>query len=33
LVRENGAQVLRSETGIDNVASQRLHEKSGFQTY
>lgn len=33
LARERGAQVLRSETGIDNVASQRLHEKSGFQTY
>ena len=27
-----GANLLRSETGIENVPSRRLHEKAGFQT-
>ena len=31
--RERGANLLRSGTGSQNVASQRLHAKSGFQTY
>jgi len=33
LARGRGAVWLRSGTGIENVASQRLHEKSGFYTY
>jgi aminoglycoside 6'-N-acetyltransferase I len=28
-----GAHLLRSETGIENVASQNLHRKLGFETY
>ena len=28
-----GAKVLRSEVGIENVASQGLHQKVGYQTY
>ena len=31
--RERGANLLRSGTGFENVASQGLHAKSGFQTY
>lgn len=31
--QERGATLLRSDTGIENVASQRLHEKAGFKTY
>jgi GNAT superfamily N-acetyltransferase len=31
--RERGANLLRSGTGFENVASQGLHVKSGFQTY
>ncbi len=31
--RERGATLLRSDTGIDNVASQKLHERFGFKTY
>ncbi|HEY33452.1 MAG TPA: GNAT family N-acetyltransferase [Dehalococcoidia bacterium] len=30
---ERGANLLRSGTGFENVASQGLHAKSGFQTY
>ena len=33
LARERGADIFRSETGIDNTASQKLHESSGFETY
>jgi len=33
LARERGANILRSGSGIENVASQGLHEKSGFTTY
>ncbi len=33
LARERGADIFRSETGIDNIASQRLHTSSGFDTY
>ncbi|MDM8129851.1 GNAT family N-acetyltransferase, partial [Paraclostridium benzoelyticum] len=29
----NGAKVLRSGTGINNLASIKLHEKLDFQTY
>jgi GNAT superfamily N-acetyltransferase len=32
LARERGATLLRSGTGIENVASQGLHTKSGFYT-
>ena len=28
-----GANLLRSETGIENVASQKLHRKLGFEPY
>jgi ribosomal protein S18 acetylase RimI-like enzyme len=28
-----GARLLRSDTGVENVASQRLHEKTGFKPY
>ncbi|MBI5091586.1 MAG: GNAT family N-acetyltransferase [Candidatus Hydrogenedentes bacterium] len=31
--RASGAGVIRSETGIENRASQRAHEKLGFVTY
>lgn len=31
--KERGATLLRSDTGIENVASQRLHEKAGFKPY
>lgn len=31
--KERGATLLRSDTGIENVASQRLHEKVGFKPY
>lgn len=31
--RERGATLLRSDTGVENVASQKLHEKSGFKPY
>lgn len=31
--REIGATLLRSDTGIENVASQKLHEKAGFKPY
>jgi len=30
---ERGATLIRSEAGIENVASQKLHEKCGFYTY
>jgi GNAT superfamily N-acetyltransferase len=30
---EKGANLIRSETGIENTPSQKLHEKSGFHTY
>jgi len=30
---EQGANLIRSETGIENRPSQRLHEKFGFHTY
>jgi ribosomal protein S18 acetylase RimI-like enzyme len=33
VARERGVQVLRSETGIENVASQGLHAKLRFYTY
>lgn len=33
LARERGAHILRSETGIENIASQGLHTKLDFQTY
>ena len=31
--RKMGASLLRSDTGIENLASQRLHEKAGFRPY
>jgi len=31
--RECGAHLLRSDTGIDNIASQKLHQKFGFKPY
>lgn len=31
IARERGATFLRSDTGIENVASQELHEKFGFR--
>jgi len=31
--RKRGANLLRSDTGVDNIASQKLHEKSGFKPY
>jgi ribosomal protein S18 acetylase RimI-like enzyme len=31
--RERGATLLRSDTGIENVASQGLHENFGFKPY
>ncbi|GAA3402125.1 GNAT family N-acetyltransferase [Paenibacillus hodogayensis] len=30
---EKGANLLRSQTGIENTSSQKLHEKFGFHTY
>jgi len=33
LARKRGADVFRSETGIDNTASQKLHTSSGFKPY
>lgn len=30
---EQGANLIRSETGIENTPSQKLHENSGFRTY
>ena len=33
LARDRGADIFRSETGIDNKASQKLHASSGFETY
>lgn len=33
LAKEQGATFLRSDTGIENVASQRLHESFGFEPY
>ena len=33
LARDRGADILRSGTGIENTASQRLHESSAFKTY
>lgn len=33
LARHRGADIFRSETGIDNTASQKLHTSSGFETY
>ncbi len=33
VAREAGAAVLRSETGIENLASQALHEQAGFANY
>jgi ribosomal protein S18 acetylase RimI-like enzyme len=32
-VRSRGATLLRSDTGIENKASQKLHEKFGFKRY
>jgi len=33
LARERGADILRSGTGIENTASQKLHTGSAFETY
>jgi len=33
LSRERGATLLRSDTGIENAASQKLHERFGFKPY
>jgi len=33
LARDRGADIFRSETGIGNTASQKLHTSSGFETY
>lgn len=33
VARERGAGLLRSEAGIENLASHGLHEKLGFDTY
>ncbi len=33
LARARGARLLRSDTGIENVASERLHTKFGFKPY
>ncbi len=33
LAKERGTTLLRSETGIENAASQKLHEKFGFKPY
>lgn len=33
LAKERGATLLRSDTGIENTASQKLHESFGFRFY
>ena len=33
LAKEQGAALLRSGTGIENLASQKLHESFGFKPY
>lgn len=33
LVQERGATLLRSGTGVENLASQKLHERFGFKPY
>lgn len=33
LARKRGAHLLRSEAGIENMASDRLHRKAGFKPY
>lgn len=33
LAKERGATLLRSDTGMENVASQKLHESVGFKPY
>jgi ribosomal protein S18 acetylase RimI-like enzyme len=33
LAKERGATMLRSDTGIENTASQKLHESLGFKLY
>jgi len=33
IARKHGAALLRSDTGIENVASQKLHEKMGYNPY
>lgn len=33
LAKEQGATSLRSDTGIENVASQKLHDSFGFKPY
>ena len=33
LAKERGATLLRSDTGIENMASQKLHESFGFKPY
>ena len=33
IARERGATLLRSDTGIENVASQKLHERFEFKPY
>jgi len=33
LAKEQGATLLRSDTGIENLASQKLHESCGFRPY
>ena len=33
MAKKKGATLLRSDTGIENIASQKLHEKSGFKPY
>lgn len=33
MARERGAILLRSDTGIENTASQKLHERFGFKPY
>jgi len=33
VARQRGATLLRSDTGIENIASQKLHKKFGFKPY
>jgi ribosomal protein S18 acetylase RimI-like enzyme len=33
LAKEQGVTLLRSDTGIENLASQKLHESSGFKPH
>ncbi len=33
VARERGAHVIRSDAGVENLASQRLHEKAGYAIY